>query len=101
MAQYTDKAIRLMDGVAHSVHGAIKKIQSRQFYFAIHNYENVTVILQNKVGEYKIFANIMKYSEFAEQSEKNNTQIYPTLSKNDFQSANPFYYLEQIINIPK
>lgn len=73
MAQYTDRSIRLMDGVAHSVHGVVKKIQPRLFYFAIHNYQNVTVVLENKVGEYKIYANVMKYSEFALQSQKNNT----------------------------
>ncbi len=50
MAQYTNDAIRLIDGVAHSVHAQITKSESKYFYMAIHNIENITVLLENKLG---------------------------------------------------
>lgn len=50
VAQYTNDAIRLIDGVAHSVHAQITKSESKYFYMAIHNIENITVLLENKLG---------------------------------------------------
>lgn len=59
----------------------------------IHNFENITVFLENKVGEYKIYASLMKYEEFNEQKAKKNNAIFPTKQNKDLESSNPFYYL--------
>lgn len=37
LAQYTNDALRLMDGVSHSVHSIMKKPEPKYFYFPIHN----------------------------------------------------------------
>lgn len=94
LAQFTDESIRLIDGVAHPVHSIMKKSEPKHFLFGIHNIENITVFLENRVGEYKLYANILKYADYTSQMAKGNKNAtYPTKLLKDFESSNPFYYL--------
>lgn len=72
------------------------KAAPKHFYIGVHNSEDLIVYLENKVGEYKVYASLMKFSEF-----KNTPDIYPTATNKDIESSNPFYYLEQILVVPK
>lgn len=41
--------------------------------------------MENKIGEYKLYAIIMKYSDYADQITKNNkSATYPTKQNKDF-----------------
>lgn len=88
LAQYTNDAIRLVDGIAHPVHAEMSKSKPRHFYTGIHNTEDLIVYLENKVGEYKVYASLMPLSEF-----KKTDDSFPTKDKKDLESSNPFYYL--------
>ena len=98
LAQYTSDAIRLIDGIAHPVHSEMVKTSPKHFYIGIHNSEDFAVYLENKVGEYKVYASLIPFTEFQNNHE---ASIYPTAEKKDLESSNPFYYLEQILMVPK
>jgi hypothetical protein len=101
LAQYTDEAIRLIDGLSHSVHSTMRKSEPKYFYVGVHNFETITVILENKVGEYKVYASLMAYDKFMAEKVKLNNNIFPNKQSKDVESSNPLYYHEQMISIPQ
>ena len=52
--------------------------------------------MENKVGEYKIYANLVDIQTYQQAANDNKTalhELYPTASKKMFESNNPFYFL--------
>lgn len=48
-----------MDGFAHRVHSKMVKNQPKVFYYNIINRKETIIFLENKAGEYKIYANVI------------------------------------------
>lgn len=42
---------------------------------------------------------MIKYEIF--ENENKSKSLYPTPAENDLESSNPFYFIEQIITVPK
>lgn len=64
MAQYTDTLMRLIDGFSHTSHSRMYKKDPKTFYYRILNKKETTIFLENKAGEYKVFARIVTDDEF-------------------------------------
>ena len=62
--QYLDDVVRLLEGYSHSVQGKMVKPQPRKFYYPVFSPLDIEIFVDNKVGEYKVYATLLIYSEF-------------------------------------
>lgn len=99
--QYTDDAVRLLEGYSHSVHAQMIKPQPRKFYYPILNAAEVNILLENIVGEYRVYAALMTYAEYQKNVMNNikSKDYFPNETKNMMVSANPFFHLEQLMTV--
>ena len=87
--------MRLVDGFSHSVHSLMTRIDPKKFYYPVYNDEPINIFLENKAGEYKMYAKLMSYPDYvkAKMDGKNLSNLFPNNSDNMMSSSNPFFHL--------
>ena len=93
LVQYLDKDLILLDGIAQPSFLNHAATGPKLFRYELINLSNTTILLENKLGYYHFYGQVMSRNDF--MKDLNRTALYPTEEKHLFKSENPFYYVFQ------